>query len=117
MSSDAADETLNALIEAWTPGRYGAEAVADVLLGAYNPDRKTPGQYCAECRADSRFITVMNGAAVITRARASDFGIMPMDLISRGIASDTDFPIPSLYMKVWRLSKKKSIRSSHGRLM
>ena len=42
MSSDAADETLNALIEAWTPGRYGAEAVADVLLGAYNPAGRLP---------------------------------------------------------------------------
>ena len=42
VSSDAADETLNALIEAWTPGRYGAEAVADVLLGAYNPAGRLP---------------------------------------------------------------------------
>lgn len=42
VSSDAADETLNALIEAWTPGRYGAEAVADVLLGDYNPAGRLP---------------------------------------------------------------------------
>lgn len=42
VSSDAADETLNALIEAWTPGRYGAEAVTDVLLGEYNPAGRLP---------------------------------------------------------------------------
>ena len=51
MSSDTADETLNALIEAWTPGRYGAEAVADVLLGDYNR-REASCQHCAECGAD-----------------------------------------------------------------
>ena len=42
ISSDAADKTLHALIEAWTPGRYGAEAVADVLLGERNPAGKLP---------------------------------------------------------------------------
>lgn len=42
VSSDAADETLDALIEAWIPGRYGAEAVVDVLLGEYNPAGRLP---------------------------------------------------------------------------
>ena len=41
VSSDAAD-TLNALIEAFTPARYGAEAVANVLTGAYNPSGRLP---------------------------------------------------------------------------
>ncbi len=42
ISSDAADETLDAIIEAWTPGRYGAEAVVDVLLGERNPAGRLP---------------------------------------------------------------------------
>ena len=58
----------------------------------------------------------MNGAAVTMPAKVSDFRIMPMDLISRGIASDMDFPIPSLYMKVWRLSKRnRSVRVMENR--
>lgn len=42
ISSDAADEDLNAIIEAFEPGEYGAEAVANVLTGAYNPSGKLP---------------------------------------------------------------------------
>lgn len=42
VSSDAADQYLNALVEAWTPGEHGAEAIVDVLLGRYNPDGRLP---------------------------------------------------------------------------
>ena len=42
VSSDTADEKLDALIEAFTPAKFGAEAVANVLLGKYNPSGKLP---------------------------------------------------------------------------
>lgn len=42
ISSDAADEFLNAILEAWSPAECGAEAITDVLLGAYNPGGKLP---------------------------------------------------------------------------
>lgn len=42
ISSDAADECLNALIEAWNPSEKGAEALVDVLTGVYNPSGKLP---------------------------------------------------------------------------
>lgn len=42
ISSDAADEYLNAILEAWSPAECGAQAVADVLLGDYNPGGKLP---------------------------------------------------------------------------
>lgn len=42
ISSDTADELLNAIIEAWTPARYAAEAVVNVLTGKYNPSGKMP---------------------------------------------------------------------------
>ena len=42
VSSDAADECLDALLEAWSPAEAGAEAVADALLGEYNPGGKLP---------------------------------------------------------------------------
>ncbi|MCM1122616.1 MAG: glycoside hydrolase family 3 C-terminal domain-containing protein [Eubacterium sp.] len=42
ISSDAADEYLNALIEAWNPAEKGAQALVDVLAGVYNPCGKLP---------------------------------------------------------------------------
>ena len=42
ISSDTADQYLDAVIEAWSPAETGAQAVADVLLGAYNPGGKLP---------------------------------------------------------------------------
>ena len=42
VSSDAADEFLSAILEAWSPAEFGAAAVADALLGAYNPGGKLP---------------------------------------------------------------------------
>ncbi|MDE7353310.1 MAG: glycoside hydrolase family 3 C-terminal domain-containing protein [Acetatifactor sp.] len=42
VSSDAADECLDALLEAWSPAEAGAEAVADALFGKYNPGGKLP---------------------------------------------------------------------------
>lgn len=42
VSSDTADEFLDALIEAFTPAKFGGEAVANVLLGKVNPSGKLP---------------------------------------------------------------------------
>ena len=42
ISSDAADECLDAIVEAFTPAKYAAEAVVNVLTGRYNPSGKMP---------------------------------------------------------------------------
>jgi len=42
VSSDIADETLNALIEAWEPAETGAEVITEVLTGEYNPAGRMP---------------------------------------------------------------------------
>ena len=35
-----ANKNCNAIIEAWFPGKYGSEAIADVVFGDYNPGGK-----------------------------------------------------------------------------
>ncbi len=42
ISSDTADQALDAILEAFTPAAYGAEAVAEVLMGEYNPSGRLP---------------------------------------------------------------------------
>ena len=42
ISSDTADECLNAILECWNPAVYTAEAVTDALLGKLNPSGKMP---------------------------------------------------------------------------
>lgn len=42
ISSDIADQYLNAIIEAWNPSEMGAPAISAVLRGEYNPSGKLP---------------------------------------------------------------------------
>ena len=42
ISSDTADECLDAILECWNPATYAAEAVTDALLGRLNPSGKMP---------------------------------------------------------------------------
>ena len=42
ISSDAADEVCDAILEAWNPAEGGSVAVVEALLGEYNPGGKLP---------------------------------------------------------------------------
>lgn len=49
ISSDTADEALNAILEAWNPAELGAEAIVNVLTGETAPSGRLPVSvaYCA----------------------------------------------------------------------
>ena len=42
ISSDAADQYANAVLEAWNPGEEGPGAIVDTLFGEYNPGGRMP---------------------------------------------------------------------------
>ena len=42
ISSDVADQYLDAILEAWSPSETGAEAIVSALIGEYNPGGKMP---------------------------------------------------------------------------
>lgn len=42
ISSDTADETLDAILEAWNPSECGAQAISEVLRGAIDPSGRMP---------------------------------------------------------------------------
>lgn len=49
ISSDIADEKLDAILECWCPSEAGAEAIVDVLMGKISPSGKLP--VCAAVNA------------------------------------------------------------------
>lgn len=63
VSSNAADECLDAILEAWNPAERGAQAVVDVLLGVYNPGGKLPVSVAHHAGQIPVFYNHPNGSA------------------------------------------------------
>ena len=63
ISSDTADRHLDAIVEAWSPAESGAQAVADVLMGAYNPGGKLPVSVAYNAGQIPVFYNHPNGSA------------------------------------------------------
>ncbi|WP_270659806.1 glycoside hydrolase family 3 N-terminal domain-containing protein [Enterococcus thailandicus] len=62
ISSDAADQHLNAIVEAWAPAEYGAKAIVDVLSGVYNPSGKLPVSIAYNAGQIPVFYNHLNGS-------------------------------------------------------
>lgn len=63
ISSDAADQYLSAIIEAWNPAEKGAEALVKILLGEYNPGGKLPVTVARNAGQLPIYYNHMNGSA------------------------------------------------------
>lgn len=63
ISSDTADRYLDAIVEAWSPAESGAQAVTDILMGAYNPGGKLPVSVAYNAGQIPVFYNHPNGSA------------------------------------------------------
>ncbi len=98
ISSDTADQYLDAIIEAWNPAETGAQAVADVLLGVYNP--AVSCRYPWHITPDRfQFIIITRTVLHGTSRRVSDLSTMWIFPIHRDIASGMDCLIHGLVFR------------------
>lgn len=63
VSSDVADQYLDAIVEAWNPSEMGAEAIVQVLTGEYNPGGKLPVSVARSAGQIPIYYNHQNGSA------------------------------------------------------
>lgn len=114
ISSDAADECLDAILEAWSPAETGAEAVAGALLGEYSPGGKLPVSVAYHAGQIPIYYNHPNGSAwhqgeSIGFVNYVDLPHTPRYYFGHGL-SYTTFAYSDLYLSEKEIDARGSVR-------
>ena len=110
VSGDTADRYLDAILEAWSPSETGAQAVADVLLGDYNPGGKLPVSVAYHAGTDPGLLQPSLRISMASAERASDLSTMWIFPTRPGISSDTGCPTHAFEYSDLSIYPKQEIR-------
>lgn len=99
ISSNVADQYLDAILEAWNPSETGAEAVVNVLLGDYNPGGKCLSQQHI-MQGRFQFTIIINTVPVGIKSAVLDLQIMWICRIRQDIALDMACHIHSFLIQI-----------------
>lgn len=116
LSSDAADQYVNALLEAWNPAEGGAEAITAVLLGAYNPGGRLPVSVARAAGQIPVYYNHPNGSSYhqgesIAFSNYVDMPHTPRYCFGHGL-SYTEFTYSDLQINKLQVSPEETIRIS-----
>lgn len=114
ISSDAADECLQAILEAWNPSECGAEAITAALIGAYNPGGKLPVSVARNAGQIPIYYNHPNGSAwhqsgSIGFADYVDLPHTPRYFFGHGL-SYTTFTYSDFVISAEEISPEESVR-------
>ncbi len=114
ISSDAADECLQAILEAWNPSECGAEAITAALVGAYNPGGKLPVSVARNAGQIPIYYNHPNGSAwhqsgSIGFADYVDLPHTPRYFFGHGL-SYTTFTYSDFVISAEEISPEESVR-------
>lgn len=114
ISSDIADEYLDAILEAWNPSEAGAEAITMALLGEYNPGGKLPVSVARTSGQIPIYYNHPNGSAwhqgdSIGFKNYVDMSHTPRYFFGHGL-SYTEFAYTDLKLDKTEISPKEAVR-------
>lgn len=114
ISSDAADESVDAIVEAWSPAGYGPEAIVSVLTGKYNPGGKLPVTVAYHAGQEPLYYNHPNGSSYHQNTDSAFKSYMdcprePRYYFGYGL-SYTQFSYRDLVLKDKEIAKNQEVR-------
>ncbi len=116
ISSDVADQHLNAIVEAWNPSEMGAEALVNILTGKVNPSGKLPVSVAYHAGQVPVYYNHPNGSAwhqgeSIGFANYVDLPHTPRYFFGHGL-SYTDFAYSEMKLSTKKLQPEGEVEIS-----